>query len=60
MTRDRTLLFLTVAVAYLTGVRLLPSAISAAPVVADLPAAFASNAATDTANSMASEVPEGA
>lgn len=60
MTRDRTLLFLTVAVAYLTGVRLLPSAISAVPVVADMPAAFASNATTDTASSVAFEVPEAA
>ena len=40
MTRDRTVLFLTLAVAYLTGLRLLPSAIAAVPVVPEIPAGF--------------------
>jgi len=56
VTRDRIVLFLTVAIAYLTGLRLLPSAISAVPVFPDIPAAIASNAATVTTNSAGGEV----
>jgi hypothetical protein len=54
------MLFLTVAMAYLTGLGLLPSAISEVPIVPGTPAAIVSNTATDTGNSVGSEVRGGA
>jgi hypothetical protein len=50
VTRDRILLFVTLAAAYLTGLKLPPTAVSAVPIDAEIPAAVVSQATTNAAD----------